>query len=252
MSRWILLRGLTREARHWGEFPRDLQAALPDAEIATIDLPGNGRLYQQRSPASVEAMADQCRAEARARGLEPPYRLLAMSLGGMVAVAWAQKYPEEVAGCVLINTSLRPYSPFHRRLRPGSYPVLLRLALPGSDRARETAILRLTSHRPVERAGVVAAWAAWRREQPVSTANAVRQLLAAARYRAPPGPPAAPLLILAGTADALVHPDCSRRLAQAWQADYAEHGSAGHDLPLDDGPWVADQVRRWLRGRTGR
>jgi hypothetical protein len=26
------------------------------------------------------------------------------------------------------------------------------------------------------------------------------------------------------------------------------HPSAGHDLPLDDGPWVAAQVRDWLTG----
>jgi pimeloyl-ACP methyl ester carboxylesterase len=250
MNCWILLRGLTREARHWGDFPGDLQAALPESDIAAIDLPGNGKLHEGRSPTRIEAMADQCRAEARTRGLKPPYHLLAMSLGAMVAVAWARAHPEEVAGCVLINTSLRPFSPFHRRLRPGSYPVLLRLALPGSDRAREEAILRLTSHRPAELAGVVESWAAWRREHPVSNANALRQLLAAARYRAPRTPPAAALLILAGAADALVHPDCSRRLARAWQAAYAEHGSAGHDLPLDDGPWVAEQVRRWLRSRA--
>ena len=35
-----------------------------------------------------------------------------MSLGAMVAVAWANAHPQELARCVLINASLRPFSPF--------------------------------------------------------------------------------------------------------------------------------------------
>ena len=58
-----------------------------------------------------------------------------------------------------------------------------------------------------------------------------------------------PVLVLAGAGDALVDPECSRTLARRWQADYAEHSAAGHDLALDDGPWVARQVRGWLERR---
>jgi hypothetical protein len=45
--------------------------------------------------------------------------------------------------------------------------------------------------------------------------------------------------------DRLVDPECSRTLARAWQADFIEHPNAGHDLPLDDGAWVAQQIERW-------
>lgn len=248
---WVLLRGLTREARHWGGFPAQLREALPGAAVVALDLPGNGRLHAQRSPASVAALAEHCRAALRAQGLAPPYRLLAMSLGAMVAVAWAQQQPRELAGAVLVNTSLRPYSAFHHRLRPACYAPLLRLLLTNPDAgAWERAILRLTS-RPLRGAGapspdaLLRDWTAWRRECPVSRANALRQLLAAARYRAPPQPPAVPLLLLASARDALVDPRCSRRLAQAWRLPLAEHPGAGHDLPLDDGPWVARQLARF-------
>lgn len=249
MSCWILLRGLTRETRHWGAFPQMLQTALPDAAntpIAAIDLPGNGARHAQRSPGRIEAFAADCRDEARALGLRPPYHLLAMSLGAMAAVAWADAHPEEIAGCVLINTSLRPFSPFHQRLRPASYATLLRLALPLGHRAHEAGVLALTSRRAGEHLPILADWQAWRRENPVALSNALRQLAAAARYRAPVSAPDTSLLILASRKDALVNPACSRRLASAWHATYAEHPSAGHDLPLDDGPWVAEQVRRWL------
>jgi len=76
MSPWILLRGLTRETRHWGEFPARLQHE--GARVLALDLPGNGRLYRERSPASVEALAAQARAQLQRLGLAPPYRLLAM------------------------------------------------------------------------------------------------------------------------------------------------------------------------------
>lgn len=247
MTTWLLLRGLTRESRHWGDFPQTFRAACPDAEVICLDLPGNGVLNRQDSPADVLAMAEHCRAELRQRGIAGPVHLLAMSLGAMVAVAWAARYPDEIAGAVLINTSLRPFSPFYQRLRPRSYGRLLRFLWPGdSAAAAEARILRLTSNQAAAPA-TVAAWTAYRREQPVALANALRQLLAAVRYRAPVAAPAIPLLVLASRGDQLVNPDCSRRLAGLWQTDFAEHANAGHDIPLDDAPWVSEQIRSWLR-----
>lgn len=247
MSTWIFLRGLMREARHWGDFPATFCRALPDADVLTPNLPGNGRLNRMASPVRVADMADYCRAELLAQGVRPPYFLLAMSLGAMVAADWAARHPDELRGCVLINTSLRPFSPFFHRLRPQTYPAVLKLALlGGSAAAWEQTILALTSRRAGNAAALLAAWTAWRREHPVSRANAWRQLFAAGRYRAPAARPAPPLLLLASGQDRLVDPRCSRRLAQRWNAAYAEHPDAGHDLPLDDGAWVARQVRDWL------
>ena len=246
MTTWIFLRGLTRESRHWGDFPATLKGEIIDADIVLLDLPGNGRLNWLESPTNVAAMVGFCRRELAAREVRPPYHLLAMSLGAMVAVAWAGRHPQELAGCVLINTSLRPFSPFYQRLRPRSYLPLLGLALPGSAEAREAVILRLTSNMAENRLQVMKAWSAWRIEHPVSTANALRQLRAASAYQAPLRQPAVAMLVLAGAEDGLVAPVCSRRLAQAWRTDFAEHPRAGHDIPLDDGPWVARQVRDWL------
>ena len=247
MSTWIFLRGLTRESRHWGSFPAVFRARIPEAEVVALDLPGNGSLHRMRSPANVAAMAEHCRAELAAQGIRPPYRVLAMSLGAMVAVAWAERHPQEVRGCVLINTSLRPFSPFYRRLRPANYPALLRLsAFGGGAETWESAIFGMTSNLSARRVQTLAAWTAWRNEHPVSRGNALRQLWAASRYRAPARKPCARTLVLASAQDALVDPHCSRRLAQLWHADFAEHPRAGHDIPLDDGVWVVEQVRRWL------
>jgi pimeloyl-ACP methyl ester carboxylesterase len=246
VNTWVLLRGLTRESGHWGDFPETLRARLMDARVLTLDLPGTGVLNHLRSPADIEATMRHCRQQLAAQAIAPPYRLLAMSLGAMVAVAWAARHPDELAGCVLVNTSLRPFSPWYRRLRPANYGALLGVLLaPGTGRAREETILRLTSRHLSPGAAVVDDWTALREARPVSRANAMRQLLAAARYRAPTQAPAVPMLVLASRCDGLVDVRCSQRLARQWNAPFVEHPSAGHDLALDDGAWLAEQVARW-------
>jgi pimeloyl-ACP methyl ester carboxylesterase len=249
MSRWVLLRGLAREARHWGDFPTLLMAGIADAQVIAPDLPGNGQLFRKQSPAHIEAMVEHLRNELRQQQAAPPYHLLALSLGGMVAVAWAERYPEEIAGLVLINTSLRPLNPWYRRLRPGSYATLLRIALASANAAlRERLIIDLTSNAPRETAAVLPQWIAWRNECLVSTGNALRQIAAAMDYRAPSTAPRVPTLMLASSGDRLVDARCTRQLSQRWGAPMALHATAGHDLPLDDGPWVVAQVREWLQG----
>lgn len=248
MATWILLRGLTRESRHWGDFVGLFQQAFPEARVVTLDLPGNGRLNHQRSPTTVEGLVADCRAQLVHRQITPPYHLLAMSLGAMVAVAWSHSHPQEVAAQVLINTSMRPFNPFYQRLRPVNYLSLLRLAWPGtSPELCEHTILRLTSRR--QDTSVLPQWLALRRANPVAGRNALCQLGAAARFCAPAGPLAVPSLLLAGELDQLVSVACSRSLAAVWQCPLQVHPGAGHDLPLDDGPWVLARVAQWLSQR---
>ncbi len=252
MSTWIFLRGLTREATHWGRFTDDFKQALPHARIHTMDLPGNGGHHRQTSPLSVAGMVAACRDERIRRSIETPVHLLAMSLGAMVAAEWARVAPEELAGCVLINTSMRPFSKLQQRLRPANYPALLRLTLGGGTaEAIEQAVLQLTSNQPDQLQEVIPDWVAVRHHRPVSASNAVRQLIAAARYRAPRQAPGVPLLLLSSEHDQLVDSACSQAIASAWHCPLLTHPAAGHDLPLDDPRWVADQVRRWLHRGPG-
>lgn len=246
-STWVLLRGLTRCSAHWGNFPQTLAKALPGARVVLLDLPGNGTLHHQTSPTTITALVDFCRAELRRQGIGGPIHLLAMSMGAMVAAQWAHDAPQELAGAVLINTSFRPFSPFFQRLRPRNYAPLLRVALPGASAGvREQTVLRLTSNRPADHASDVVRWQQIRQQHPVSTPNALRQLLAAACFRASMQPPACPVLLLGSAQDGLVNVQCSRAIARHWGAPLALHPSAGHDLPLDDPEWVVDQVRQWL------
>ncbi|MBN3851279.1 alpha/beta fold hydrolase, partial [Paraburkholderia sp. Ac-20342] len=160
MSTWILLRGLTRETRHWGHLPDALREhlsqtashssgeALRDAacpRLLLLDLPGNGEFADRRAPATVAGMVAFVRQAALQTGAPGPYSVLAMSLGGMVATDWAQRYPEDIERLVLINTSMRPFSRPHERLRPSAWPGLLGIAMHWSDAVEaERGIHRLT------------------------------------------------------------------------------------------------------------
>ena len=250
---WVLLRGLSRESGHWGAFPELLREALetqqPGAQLVLLDLPGNGEHCHETSPMQVSRMVEFCRAQLASRGVRGPVHLLAMSLGAMVSSEWAYRYPEELSGTVLINASVRPFSPVYRRARPFNYLALLLLSLTRLGlRQREAKVLRLTTRMLAQPAVVLDDWVELQRKRPVGLRNTVRQWLAAARYRASLVRPKVPVLLLCSQADALVDWRCSQALSRAWGAPLRLHTQAGHDLPLDDGLWVARAVRDWLAG----
>ncbi|MFP8777552.1 alpha/beta fold hydrolase [Hydrogenophaga sp. RWCD_12] len=247
MTNWVFLRGLTRESAHWGTFPALFQAAIPGSTVHLIDLPGNGQQHRDTSPCTVAGMVDACRAERRRLGAAGPVHLLAMSMGAMVATEWARVAPEELAACVLINTSLRPFSPFHHRLQPRNYLALCRLVMGGLNaQEAEREVFRMTCNHPDQQRDTVERWTQVRTQRPVAPRNALRQLLAAARYRAPLQAPSVPMLLLSSAQDHLVSSRCSQAMASAWGCPLKTHPSAGHDLPQDAPRWVAQQVRDWV------
>jgi pimeloyl-ACP methyl ester carboxylesterase len=252
VTTWVLLRGWTREARHWGDFPQRLQARLPPGDrVLTPDLPGCGSRHAQRSALQVDALASAVREEILSQGHRGPYGLLGLSLGGMVACAWAHRHPEELAGCILVNSSLRACSPFRERLQLVSLPAVARVLLAPDAVARERRILALTSRLHVDDPALVRAWAGYARDRPPSVGNALRQLVAAARFRGPPVRPACPMLLLASAGDGLVSPRCSQAIARNWHVPLHLHPRAGHDLPLDAGDWVADAIGDWAAAGFG-
>jgi pimeloyl-ACP methyl ester carboxylesterase len=250
MTTWVLLRGLARESGHWSGFVDCFGQAMPDARVVTIDLPGNGTLHERASPLTIAAMADHCQETLESIGGPSSVYVFAMSLGAMVAVEWARRRPDVVRGCVLVNTSLKPPCPFWERLRPANYARLLRLTWMRDAHAVEAQVLQMTSRRVARAAReadtVVRQWARLRSTRPVRVANVLRQLFAAARYRAPPAAPPGRLLLLASEGDELVDPRCSHRLAARWHCELIAHPDAGHDLPLDAPRWTASTVAQWV------
>jgi pimeloyl-ACP methyl ester carboxylesterase len=247
MTQWILLRGLTRETRHWGAFESTMRAhgiIGENERVMLIDLPGNGDEHARTAPLSVHALTDFVRVRAISLGVTMPCRVLAMSLGAMVASAWAQRYPHDIERLVLVNTSMRPFARAYERLRPSAWRMLARIVANWNDaRQCEQLIHMLTCHRTDTFDADVARWSAFTR---TSASNAWRQLLAAARFSAQISAPRCPVLLLASARDALVNPVCSARIAQQWRATHALHAWAGHDLPHDDPDWTCATIATWL------
>ena len=240
---WILLRGLTREQSHWGVFPRMLEEAFPGHQFHLVDLPGTGVHYKDPSPDSIAAIRDKVRHGVS--HIPAPYSLLALSMGGMVALDWAQHVPEgEIQNMVLINTS-SGFSPPWRRMRPGAWPRIVRLLARRELFDREADILRLTCNRPVS-LETMKHWYSIQRQRPVGIGNAYAQLKSAASFKPLPQRPLPDALLLASRGDRIVHWTCSEALEQRWQWTLKVHPSAGHDLPLDDPEWIIHQMKNWL------
>lgn len=240
---WILLRGLARESGHWHDFPQRLQQALSRHDrVIALDLPGTGRHYRDRSPTSIPEI--RAWLQRHYWHLPRPLGLIGLSMGGMVALDWAQHAPTgEIQRLVMINSSCR-FSPPWKRMKPRQWPRLAQLLTMSDVEAREASILKLSSNRRID-PETLQRWYSIQRQRPVSRANVFRQLRAAASYHPAEHRPLPDGLLLASEADRLVHWRCSRALEDAWQWTLKTHPSAGHDLALDDPDWVIDQIRRF-------
>jgi pimeloyl-ACP methyl ester carboxylesterase len=246
-NNWLLLRGLTRESGHWGDFLIHMQHAFPQAQINCLDLPGSGVFYSQNSPDSIAEITRQLRQHAQQNGwLQSKTTLLTLSLGGMVAWDWMQQYPDDIDGAALMNSSLASVNPFYQRLRWQSYLKLAQITLQSDCYQRELAIVKLISNRESQYEKVAAEWGNIQMLRPVSKKNTLRQIIAAANYTPPLAKPIPPVLLLNGLGDRLVSPCCSENISKRWSLPLVSHPSAGHDLCLDDATWVIAQLQHWL------
>jgi pimeloyl-ACP methyl ester carboxylesterase len=246
-ARFVLVRGLAREAGHWQQFDRQLSERLPDAVIERHDLPGNGAHWRERSPLDTASMAASLRERVWSRGREPVV-LVAISLGAMVGFDWRQRWPADpLRALVAINTSMGGLCrPWQRLQIPALISTLASMAL-RDPVARERMILELTSSAHRHDLELAHRHAALHDAHPIARANALRQMLAAARFsQSGRVSSRVPVLMLSSACDRMVDPICSRRIAAAYGAELAVHPSAGHDLPLDDPRWCAEQITTWL------
>ncbi len=243
---WILLRGLAREKDHWGEFPAQLSERLKGARVLSLDLPGAGEFHKTPSPSSIAEIALLVRRQWEQQKPDAqPVGLVAVSMGAMVALEWIRQAPEEVSGAVIMNSSLRSLSSPHERLRFQMWTHFLRSLVAQNPEARERQILKIISQRLEVHEQVALEWGKIYRRRPVKRINVLRQVLAASRFDIDEWPYTHPILLLCGLGDRLVEPSCSEALHKKFGWPLRQHPWAGHDITLDDGPWVAEQVASW-------
>lgn len=246
--RWLMLRGLVREARHWGDFPTLFERATGAGPSVLLDLPGVGTEARKPVPLSIAGMTNDLRGRFLRSTKGPgPFGILAVSLGGMIALDWLARYPMDFEAGVVINTSAADLSRPWERLRWQQYGRIARFLFV-SELAREKYILEMTAHAPhLNISEIATRWVQFAKDTPVTPRAAVRQLLAAARSTLPRSLHV-PTVVLTSYGDRLVSHRCSEGIARRLSLPIHHHPSAGHDLPLDDPRWVGDQVRAFLSG----
>ncbi len=245
---WLILRGLVREQRHWGEFAPQFEAGLkekdPQAKVFTLDFAGFGTESERFSPTTIDEIVDDLRARWSALPASGEWFLLAVSLGGMVAMNWTSRYPEDFKKLVLINSSVGGLSPLFRRMQPANFPTILSLFFEKNIRNREERILSITTNLKGDALKKRADWQGGFAKV-VRPRDAAAQIFAAIRFRAP-ARIAIPVLVLTSKGDTLVHYSCSESIARHFGADLRIHETANHDLPTDDPNWVSFQVSSWV------
>jgi len=235
----LLLRGWTRTQGHWGDFPGRLKRHLPKLSLHFLDLPGFGTEAHRPSPRSIWEIADHLRRSWLDR--DPSSRekagLLGISMGAMIAMNWGERYPEDFENFILINPSAADLSPFYDRLNLFQIDNFLRAALAPSLKAREEQVLRICVNQKLEELPYEPA--------SFSKLQAMNQLIAASRFRAPRSW-SKPTLVLSSIQDRLVAARAHHAVAFKLRASVISHPEAGHDLPLEDPDWTANAIKEWL------
>lgn len=246
---FFLLRGLSREIRHWGDFPNLLANKSTDYRSIPLEIPGNGKLRNVPSPLTIDQYVVEIRKQyMAAMRKEDRNILLGLSFGGMIAAAWLHDFPGDFDGIILINMSSQLSQPY-KRLRPTAAIGLLLASLSGNTLLRERTIARVICNL-ADSGKLALAWQKITESAPIKRRNTLRQLYAASTFYLPVAPDI-PSLLLASDNDRLVHHSCSRRIAEVWEAELISHPQAGHDLPADDPCWCCEAIFSWLRKEYG-
>ena len=148
----VLVSGLGEFSASWA---RVVDGTTATTRVCAYDRPGQGWSEDLPEPQDGTAAADDLHALLAAAGESAPYLLVGHSIGGPYAMTFAHRYPHEVAGMVLLDstspqqfTAIPSYPRDYEVLRRtyGVLPTLARLGL-GSMLAG--------SHLPADQAGPV-------------------------------------------------------------------------------------------------
>lgn len=242
---WVLIRGIVSERFHWGRFTSQISERFPGHKIEAADILGNGITRDRLTPLRIKLNINGLREQVSPGSKKV---LLGFSLGGMLALEWAHRHPEEVAGVVLINISLSGVS-VTKRLRPQALKTIIKSAFQKDPIVKEEMILKMTTAGlPEEKIKELAKdWGDYGRKNPAKVINFISQLGLAAQINQRKAPPSKPILILTSQNDGVVDPECSHQIAKRWRIAPVIHPTAGHDLTLNDPDWTLEQIEKWLK-----
>lgn len=244
--RIIGIRGLVRGNIHWADFSIYLKQIDSELEFETVEIPGNGNLTHEVTPINAEILISELRKQSQFLKSREKVNLIGISLGGMLALKWAELYPDEIDRLVVVNSSLASLSRHFERLHFKNYLKVISILLNQDPTTREKEILDLTANNQKRKDHFFGLFANQVKAHPVSAHNFFRQLKLANSISIKNAYPNK-TLVLNSLGDTLVNPKCSLDISQAFGLELKSHNSAGHDLILDDPQWLANQAVEFFR-----
>lgn len=241
-----LIRGLSRESGHWGDFLTFLKTEIPGAEIRLLDLPGSGVHNKKRSPLSIPKIVDFLRKENEM----DPRRLnivIASSLGGMVAMEWVIRYPDDFEGIVTMNSSFNEICKKSERIKRSIRPEIFKAMFYRKLHFREKAILNINSNKIDQGNIILQRWIEIQKKRRMSRLNILSQAFAGISYSPKQKELRLPLLILGSKMDKMVCVECIEKSHKVFGGQLIWHETAGHCIPLDEPKWVSQEIRKWLQ-----
>lgn len=102
----ILIAGEDENLRIWNQVIDDMAA---ETKVIAYDRGGVGWSDEGVNPRNGTTIVEELKAFLDTIGEEPPYVLVAHSLGGLYARLYAHRYSEQIAGILLIDTTHEDY-----------------------------------------------------------------------------------------------------------------------------------------------
>ncbi|NCN41061.1 alpha/beta hydrolase [bacterium] len=243
----LLLRGLLRDKRHWGNFPEILDQSLGGKyHIELLDLPGIGTEISRPFPLNMDEVVHDLRRRSGVIDNREELLIVSNSLGSMISMHWAALYPEDIKGLVLMNTSASNLSNLKERLSVKALQVFAKVVASKDPVERERLILSIVSRRYGNDLEQAKTWSEYALTHKEMLELGMRQLWVASRFELV-APLEVPSLMLCSTQDELIDPVACMKVAKALGADQRFNHKGGHDLPLDEPEWIGQEINQWLQ-----
>jgi pimeloyl-ACP methyl ester carboxylesterase len=243
----VLVHGFPLDGRIWDGQRQALSGAY---RVIILDLPGFGRSHEASGAFSLEDLADVVHGLLQELNAVPS-ALAGLSMGGYVALAYAKKYPSDLAALILIDTRAEADTPDSKQARQrmialaqsaGSDAVaaqmLPKMLAPGAEQHRPALAETLRDIMRQCPAETIAHALAAMRDRPDQTANLPSI--------------AVPTLIIVGEDDAITPPAVAEAMHRAIpRSQLVIIRGAGHMSPMEQPQQVSDAIDRFLRAGAG-
>ena len=226
----VLLHGFPLDRSIWDGLLGPLAVAH---RLIVPDLRGHGRSPATPGPYPMEDLADDVLETLEAESVPPPYVLVGHSMGGYVALAFAEAHPDRLRALILLSSRASADTPEAAERRLASAETLDREGTTDSLLGMVDTMLATDNRRArpelVEQVGALI-----RGTPAVGAAGALRGMSARPDRHDVLRALDVPLLVVAGNDDAIVPPEESAAMADAApDGRLATIPGAGHLAPLE-------------------